>query len=458
MSQSDADTRNNTIESLRKELVDVVAKTLSPIAHEYNYTDTRLENNIKWKPIVLILGNYSSGKSTLINELLGTEVQQTGQAPTDDSFTVLTHGDGSVATRDGKVLLNDEQYPFASLRKHGSRFSSHFRLKTVPSDLLESLAIIDTPGMLDSVAEKDRGYNYQEVIGTLAEMADLILVLFDPHKAGTVRETYHSLRDTLPKATYEDRVLFVLNRIDECSNLNDLLRVYGTMCWNLSQMTGRKDIPHIHLTYSPKVVDDTNGPRFLPLLENQRSVITAAIKRAPTNRLDNLVSYVENHGRKMTMLLSVLKGFSALRRKYLFKVWMVGIIAAVLLGFASYWAVVNMGLDGGTIPPAFTPLVGVVTMVIVLGIWWLIIRAFFQGHAHKKALEQLDELVTLESEDDQENWRAIEPVAKARLAQTAVNLGKVKSDLKKVRAITDKTSKSARQTLSEIHSAPEVED
>jgi EH domain-containing protein 1 len=33
--------------------------------------------------------------------------------------------------------------------------------------------------------------------------------------------------------------------------MTDLLRVYGTLCWNLSQITGRKDIPMIHLTYSP---------------------------------------------------------------------------------------------------------------------------------------------------------------------------------------------------------------
>jgi EH domain-containing protein 1 len=52
--------------------------------------------------------------------------------------------------------------------------------------------------MLDSITERDRGYNYQDVIGDLAQIADLVLVLFDPHKAGTVREAHTSLRDTLP--------------------------------------------------------------------------------------------------------------------------------------------------------------------------------------------------------------------------------------------------------------------
>src|SRR5262245_16411791 len=123
--------RENYIVSLRNELVETV-KQLSPIAMKYQYSDVPLEVNIKWRPVVLVLGNYSSGKSTLINELLGAEIQETGQAPTDDSFTVITHSEGGSAKdikvterRDGKVLLYDEQYPFENLRRHGERFAAH---------------------------------------------------------------------------------------------------------------------------------------------------------------------------------------------------------------------------------------------------------------------------------------------------------------------------------------------
>jgi len=247
------------IEALRTALVELVATKLTPIARRYGYGEEPLETSIRWRPLVLVLGNYSSGKSTLINELLGYQVQATGQAPTDDSFTVIAgDGDGGdgeatavVEEREGRVLLTDPQYPFTGLRRYGQRFAAHFRLKKVRSPLLAHLAIIDTPGMLDSVAEAGRGYDYQRVVGDLAEMADLVLVLFDPHKAGTVRETYDSLRETLPMHASEDRVVFVMNRIDECGSLPDLLRVYGTLCWNLSQMLGRKDIPPVLLTHSP---------------------------------------------------------------------------------------------------------------------------------------------------------------------------------------------------------------
>ncbi|MBW2258885.1 MAG: dynamin family protein, partial [Deltaproteobacteria bacterium] len=173
--------RENYISALRTELLQMVADHLTPVSLRYGYSEVPLEANIKWRPQVLILGNYSSGKSTLINEFLGAPIQATGQAPTDDSFTVITNDDSVpddtavqvTEERDGKFLLNDPEYPFETLKKHGQRFASHFRLKKVNSPFLKSLAIIDTPGMLDSITERDRGYNYQEVIGDFAQIADL---------------------------------------------------------------------------------------------------------------------------------------------------------------------------------------------------------------------------------------------------------------------------------------------
>jgi EH domain-containing protein 1 len=311
--------RDSYIESLRSELLDLVEEHLSPIALRYGYSEVPLESNIKWRPLVLVLGNYSSGKSTLINDFLGMKIQATGQAPTDDSFTVITYGEPDhdpetvqvVETRDGKFLLNDPEYPFETLKRYGQRFAAHFRLKKVNSPFLENLAIIDTPGMLDSITERDRGYDYQEVIGDLAQMADLVLVLFDPHKAGTVRETHTSLRDTLPAKTFEDRVLFVLNRIDECASLIDLLQVYGTLCWNLSQMTGRKDIPPIRLTYSAHAMATPPGELgqdldYLRYLANQRTELKEAVLQAPRYRLDNLATFVETHGERLSHLLEAL--------------------------------------------------------------------------------------------------------------------------------------------------------
>lgn len=144
--------RENYINALRTELLEMVSEQLTPVAMRYGYSEVPLETNIKWRPQVLVLGNYSSGKSTLINEFLGIDVQGTGQAPTDDSFTVITYDENEppgtpirvTDQRDGKFLLNDPEYPFETLKRHGLRFASHFKLKKINSPFLKNLAIIDT--------------------------------------------------------------------------------------------------------------------------------------------------------------------------------------------------------------------------------------------------------------------------------------------------------------------------
>ncbi len=58
-------------------------------------------------PLVLLLGNHSSGKSSFINHILKTKVQDCGVAPTDDKFTVLVSG-GEDIDKDGNALIGNE--------------------------------------------------------------------------------------------------------------------------------------------------------------------------------------------------------------------------------------------------------------------------------------------------------------------------------------------------------------
>jgi hypothetical protein len=458
--------RENYINSLREELLDMVADKLTPVALRYGYSDAPLETNIKWRPLVLVLGNYSSGKSALINEFLGADIQVTGQAPTDDSFTVITY-DNSVPAggniqiteeRDGKFLLNDPEYPFDSMRKHGQRFAAHFRLKKVNSPFLKTLAIIDTPGMLDSITERDRGYNYQDVVGDLAQIADLILVLFDPHKAGTIREAHISLRDTLPSRTFEDRVLYVLNRIDECASLGDLIRVYGTLCWNLSQITGRKDIPMIHLTYSPRAAAESNNggdlnKSYLPYLENQREYLKRAILQAPRHRLDHLATFVETHGERLSHFLEALINYRRGLGKFRFKFSIMGILFSLLFGMASasmlFASESFAGFDQRILYGA-----GSFSAVLFLFFWLTLLMRFFSSRYHRSRMKQLDELTPLENQTRRDSWQTIRDLAYSYLDKTAGKfpIKDVKKDYASTLQVYDKGAREIREALSELSS------
>lgn len=463
--------RDNYIKALRSELLEMVAEYLSPVAMHYGYSDAPLETTIKWRPQVLLLGNYSSGKSTLINDFLGANIQKTGQAPTDDSFTVITYDDETsegetirvTDERDGKFLLNDPEYPFETLKKHGQRFSSHFKLKKVNSPFLKNLALIDTPGMLDSITERDRGYNYQDVIGDLAQIADLVLVLFDPHKAGTVREAHTSLRDTLPARTFEDRVLFVLNRIDECTSLNDLLRVYGTLCWNLSQITGRKDIPMIHLTYSPQDASAANqeiDDSYLRYLQNQREELKNAVLQAPCYRLDNLASFVEIHGERLAHFLEALISYRKRARKHRLKSFGINLAVSLIIGVAIFiltlLAPPLAGLD-----MMVKSICGGAGVLVSLGLWSVTLRPFLFKRFHNKTLKDLDHLTALKNQTRRDSWESIRNLVYSQLktSRGKYSLRDVRYEYSSVWKVYEKGSKEIREALRELSDlAPDEEE
>ncbi len=408
------------ITALRTGLLEMVQEHLTPAALRHGYSEVPLETAIKWQPLVLVLGNYSSGKSTLINELLGARIQATGQAPTDDSFTVIA-GDEESATegpvrvleeRDGAHLLGDPAFPFSVLKRHGQRFAAHFRLKRVNAPFLRHLALVDTPGMLDSVTERDRGYSYQEVLGDLAELADLVLVLFDPHKAGTVREAYTSLRETLPARTFDDRVLLVLNRVDECASLPDLLRVYGTLCWNLSQMTGRKDIPPIWLTWAQPTEPPGGAQGFLSYLDNQRDALREAILTAPRRRLDHLARFVENHAERLSHHLEALVRYGRQARRGRMKRWLIGMLPALAAAGGTVYGVLHY------LPatePVLLALAGGLGAAAVLAIWGWLVMGRLEARFHRRQQARLDDLTELSSQARRDSWQAIRPLLQEQL-------------------------------------------
>lgn len=456
--------RENYINSLRNELLEMVAEYLTPVALRYGYSEVPLETNIKWRPLVLVLGNYSSGKSTMINEFLGIKVQASGQAPTDDSFTIITYDETQpvdapvqiTEERDGKFLLNDPEYPFETLKKHGQRFASHFRLKKVNAPFLKSLAIIDTPGMLDSITERDRGYNYQEVIGEFAQIADLVLVLFDPHKAGTVREAHTSLRHTLPSRTFEDRVLYVLNRIDECASLTDLIRVYGTLCWNLSQITGRKDIPPIHLTYSPKAAAaslDAAGQSstYLSHLENQREELKKAILQAPCHRLDNLASFVETHGERLSHFLEAMIAYRKNTLTFYIKYFLGGLLISLIVGGATMLSSMTIGPFAG-MDVIFQISIGGAAGVLFLTFWTTVLRRFFYNGFHKRQIEQIDDLTPLENQTRKDCWTAIKELVHKNLTKRngRFSYRQLKQEYNAIIKVYKQGSKEIREALKEL--------
>jgi hypothetical protein len=285
---------------LERKVQSIYEEVLGPLAQRTAFELDMSGRDPVGQPSVLFLGNHSSGKSSFINYLIGTELQKTGLAPTDDGFTVITYGEKQ-DDFDGQTVVTHPDLSFKDLQELGPPFLSHLRLKTYPHELLKSVTLIDSPGMIDAAGSANtRGYDFPAAVRAFAERADLILFFFDPDKPGTTGETVSIFTGTL--AELEHKLMIVLHKVDLFRNMRDFARTYGTLCWNLSKAIQTKDIPHIYNTYLPNL-SRGGGEGVIPLqdFEASREEVIAEVKRAPTRRTDNLVSDLHQAARRLSM-------------------------------------------------------------------------------------------------------------------------------------------------------------
>lgn len=304
----------------------IYREAVDPLEAKFAFPPRPAEGELAGPPTVLFLGNHSSGKSTFVNFLLGTPVQKTGLAPTDDAFTVLQFG-GAEEERDGQAATSNPTLPFGALRSFGPEFLSHFRLKLRPAPLLRELTLIDSPGMIDAAREgSGRGYDFTGVVRWFAERADVVLVFFDPEKPGTTGETLQVFMDAL--RGLDHKLLIVMNKMDRFVSLQDFARAYGALCWNLGKVLSKKDLPHIFTTYVP--VEGAAKPE-LPAkdFDTAREELVAEIRRAPARRVDNLLTQLEDHARRLTMHARVITEAGRLLRRFRWK--LTGMTALLVL-------------------------------------------------------------------------------------------------------------------------------
>lgn len=318
----------------------IYEQELDPIGRRFEFEAAPPPSETSGLPMVLFLGNHSSGKSSFINWLVGEELQRTGIAPIDDGFTIITHG-ADDAVLDGAAVVTNPKFPWSDLERFGPQLLNHLKLRLRPIKALEGIALVDSPGMIDAAdAKVTRGYNFTGVVRWFAERADVILLLFDPDKPGTTGETLSVLTESL--SGLEHKLLIIFNKVDRFDTMRDYARAYGALCWNLSKAIPRKDLPHIFNTYLP--TQDAGQHRGVPLedFDKQREEVRQEVRRAPFRRVDNVISRLYQHARRMRMHVLVLDRLARDRRRLLLRY--VGIaLVVLLLGSFLTWAALGIG-------------------------------------------------------------------------------------------------------------------
>lgn len=110
--------------------------------------------------MLVVCGEYNSGKSSLLNALLGEQVVPEGVTPTTDRITVLGHGEENGEVEESGWLVR----------------------RTFPADLLKDLALVDTPGT-NAIVKR-----HQELTERFIPRADLVLFVTSADRPFTESE------------------------------------------------------------------------------------------------------------------------------------------------------------------------------------------------------------------------------------------------------------------------------
>jgi len=195
------------------------------------------------RPIILLVGQYSTGKTTFIRYLLERDFPgiRVGPEPTTDKFIVIAHADED-GIIPGNALVVDPTKQFKPLSKFGNTFLNKFQCSTTDSEILKSLVIVDTPGILSGEKQRvDRGYSFSGVVDWFADRADRVILLFDAHKLDISDEFKRVIEGLRP---HDDKIRIVLNKADSVDG-QQLMRVYGALMWSLGKILSTPEVARV---------------------------------------------------------------------------------------------------------------------------------------------------------------------------------------------------------------------
>ena len=253
----------NAVQSFRA--LDQVAYEMALLKRTESYA-----NQVPWWPLISVLGTFSAGKSTFINDFLAQNIQRTGNQAVDDRFTVIVY---SPETRShalpGVSLDSDPRFPFYQMSRtiervaggEGKRIDAYLQLKTCRSDRLRGKILIDSPGF-DADAQRTA---ILSITDHMTDLSDLVLVLFDARhpEPGAMRDTLQHLVVETMNRPDSSKFLFVLNQLDTSAkedNPEDVVAAWLRALGEVGMTTGR--FYTIFSQSAPRIEDPVKRERF----------------------------------------------------------------------------------------------------------------------------------------------------------------------------------------------------
>lgn len=266
---------------------------LLPLEEHYRFHEFHSpaleEADFKNLPMVLLVGQYSTGKTTFIRYLLEQDFpgMRIGPEPTTDSFIAVMHGEqeGSIP---GNALVVDPKKPFRKLNSFGNAFLNRFMCSQLPNQVLKSISIIDSPGILSGEKQRiSRGYDFCQVLQWFAERVDRIILLFDAHKLDISDEFSEAIKAFRGQ---DDKIRVVLNKADQVDT-QQLMRVYGALMWSLGKVINTPEVVRVYIgSFWAKPLQNTENRKLFEMeAQDLFRDIQSLPKNAALRKLNDLI-------------------------------------------------------------------------------------------------------------------------------------------------------------------------
>jgi hypothetical protein len=342
---------------------------------------------ITWWPLISVLGTFSSGKSTFINQMLGQSLQATGNQAVDSKFTVICYGPGDTPyLLPGIALDSDPRFPFYKISREideviageGQRLDSYIQLKTCNSEQLRGKIIIDSPGF-DADAQRT---STLRITDHIIDLSDLVLVFFDARhpEPGAMRDTLEYLvANTLHRADF-NKFVHILNQIDNAAREDNPEEVFAA--WQRALAQNGLTAGRFYRIYDPSaaapIEDESLRQRFEAKRDEDMAAIMGRIAELEIERSYRVTGKLEQTAKAIRD--QVVPRLELARRTWRRRLlWLDSIVFGtilLLLVFASvalgYWQGLSF-TPPGWLASIFgsVPLLASVIAVLAIGAWQL---------------------------------------------------------------------------------------
>lgn len=205
-------------------------RLLKQIQTQINQILTRLDADF----VLVVIGDFKQGKSTLINALLGESVVTTDVIPETVTINHIQYGSDTkinvCLTNGGQIQLEKEELKSEQLNQILAQLTqpvSHLKIET-PNEWLRGLRLVDTPGTGDIFKRFDRQ------VHTYLLQADAVIFVASALAPFAESEQAFLQMSVIPQDF--PKIFFLLNRMDDIRTEKEATRLLNSTYKKISNL------------------------------------------------------------------------------------------------------------------------------------------------------------------------------------------------------------------------------